>query len=249
MKTTTLALFLSLLLRHATAADPDYCTAHPKHATHPNPDAHFLAPLPCPGEYAAVRGVCCAGKFDWAAARCHGHEHTPVWALPLAPCVSQNPNWSRCPGNMMDGLCCSGAEIVGARVERGKPRPAECQGGGTAVFTVSTLPGGTASTTVSLPPGMTNVPTDLIAVGAIVKPNGETINFALGDLESGHPTASATTVPGGALVTATAPSGGSAAPAKEEKKKAGSAGMRADGGMVLMSVLAVAWTVLTVFLL
>jgi hypothetical protein len=237
MKTATLGLLFSLLLRRATA-DPEYCSPHLKH-TNRLTDSRLVPPIPCPGVYAIHRGICCAAKFDWLADRCHGHDHSPAWTLPLAPCVTANPFWSGCPGNMMDGLCCSGAELVGERVERGRFQAAQCQGGGTAVFSVTKLPGGGAST-VTPPPGMSSVPPAYM-VGVVVKPDGEKVPFTIGELERGHETT--TTAPGAPL-----PTGGAAAPTNQVKK-AGSAGMRADGGMVLMSGLAAAGAVLTVLLL
>src|ERR1700743_1874934 len=126
MKTTALGLTPPLLGRRATA-DPEYCSPHQKHHNRV-PDSRLVPPLPCPGEYVAPRGICCAAKFDWTAERCHGANHVPVWAIPLAPCVTQNPRWSGCPGNIIDGLCCSGPDVIGERIERGEDHPPQCMG-------------------------------------------------------------------------------------------------------------------------
>jgi hypothetical protein len=261
---TTLALLPSLLFQHASADTPAYCDAHAKDTKRVT-DKRFTPPIPCTGEYAANRGICCPGKFSYAHGACKDGA-APLWTLPLAPCVTQHPQWSGCPGNMMDGLCCSGADFVGERVEKGEFKPAECAGGGTALFSVTKLPNGQLSTT-TLPPGMRSVAATMLGVGVVVGPDGSSRAFTIGDPS---PTAKAqggapggqggapggqSGAPGGQGGApggqGGAPGGQGGAPAapKEAAKKAGAARTRGDGGMVLMSGLAVAGAIVAVVLL
>ncbi|KAF2179122.1 hypothetical protein K469DRAFT_801851 [Zopfia rhizophila CBS 207.26] len=59
----------------------------------------LIAPLPCSGY--------CSSDF------CACPNGTVVWNLPVEPCVSQNPFWPWCPGNILQELCCSGRQIFG----------------------------------------------------------------------------------------------------------------------------------------
>jgi hypothetical protein len=240
MKSLTLPLLL--LLHRAAAVDPSYCTNHPRETHRSHDSRGVVAPLPCPGEYVAHAGICCAGRYSSTLNRCHGNSQTPLWTLPLAPCVSQNPAWSGCPGNMFDGLCCSGAEFVGQRVEHGNWKPAECQGGGTVVFSVTTSKNGQVST-YTPPPGLRSVAGDTYMVGVVVKPDGEQVPVTVGDLNRGVGT---TSTPGAPVQTG-AP-GAPGAPANQVKK-AGSWVVRPDRGVVLMSGFGAAGAIVIVLLL
>ncbi|KAF2149208.1 hypothetical protein K461DRAFT_270834 [Myriangium duriaei CBS 260.36] len=45
------------------------------------------------------------------ASKCTCPDGVPLFSFPLDPCVSANPFYSGCPGNMAGGVCCSGPGI------------------------------------------------------------------------------------------------------------------------------------------
>lgn len=107
------------------------------------------------------------------ADRCRCPDGTPVYALPLETCVSRNPFWNGCPGNMLKGLCCAGAGVILTRppdtatttqsdehyIHTSNDPNTEWDDyspvctGNTALFTVTTDESGAESTS-SLPPGI-----------------------------------------------------------------------------------------------
>ncbi|KAF2815131.1 uncharacterized protein BDZ99DRAFT_515884 [Mytilinidion resinicola] len=109
-------------------------------------------PLPCPGWYATQQGYCCSDGINCSGGTCTCPNGTLVYSLPLAPCVSENPQWTGCPGNMMHGLCCSGPGIFMSGPYNGTWSTAVCDQG-TAVFNVTTAMDGKVGTT-TLPPGI-----------------------------------------------------------------------------------------------
>jgi hypothetical protein len=253
MIATSGLLVISLLLEHATAetaSSPTYCNPSAPHINHA-PDPRFTPPIPCAGEYNPYKGICCSGKYDWIHGSCRSADSTAAWTLPLAPCVTQHPQWSGCPGNMMDGLCCSGPHVLGQRIERAAWRPAECLEGATAVFSVATGPDGTASTT-TLPPGLRSVAAQLMGVGVVVAPDGSSSAFAVGYAtdRNGHlvEVTSALTEGAGPTTTAAGPTAAVAGPSAAAKK-AGSARTRAVGQMEVLSRVSVAGAFLALLLL
>ncbi|GAB7351851.1 hypothetical protein MBLNU459_g2408t1 [Dothideomycetes sp. NU459] len=138
-----------------------YCTTAPSSVYSPSytlydPNAmpQVTPPLPCPGVYAVQQGYCCSNGFDCLSGdgTCTCPNGTLVYSLPLAPCVTQNPDYSGCPGNMMAGLCCSGPGIFMGSDYNGTVSWPVCTFG-TAVFNVTTAADGTVATT-TLPPGI-----------------------------------------------------------------------------------------------
>jgi hypothetical protein len=121
--------------------NPDYCTtAPPSHATFPSQPGDVIPPIPCTGGYLVQQGQCCNGNN----APCTGTDI--IWQLPLASCVTVNPQYNGCPGNMLLGVCCSGAGV--ALEGSGTPSSTvSCEGG--AVFTVSVSDGTTITSSYS----------------------------------------------------------------------------------------------------
>jgi len=153
-------LIPALAFLFTTTRAQDYCTTAPTYSSIWEPTITFsesnptvTPPLPCPAWYAVQEGYCCSNGFQCSGGSCTCPNGTLIYSLPLAPCVSQNPQWSGCPGNMMQGLCCSGPGIFVGGDYNGTWSTAACIGGGTAVFNVTTASDGTVGTT-TLPPGI-----------------------------------------------------------------------------------------------
>jgi len=125
------ALFLAVALPHMTVAQtqarlalttnrptladtPAYCTTAPQ--GHRYPPSDITPPIPCAAAYEVQKGLCChivtlgdtlTGPVTLSGPQtCTGTGVS--FQIPLAPCVSVNPWWNGCPGNMMSGTCCNG---------------------------------------------------------------------------------------------------------------------------------------------
>jgi hypothetical protein len=143
---------------------PDYCTSWSVKTWtfsdyFANPTSTLTPPLPCPGWYSSQQGYCCSGNsIRCSGKQCSCPDGSLVYTLPLAPCVTNNPNWSGCPGNMMGNLCCSGPGIA----IFGTPSDANVTGswpeciGGTEIFRISAVADATTTRTVTttMPPGI-----------------------------------------------------------------------------------------------
>lgn len=152
-------VLLALFLLASTIYAQDYCTTAPSSVYRPslfsdiNPTPTIIPPLPCPGVYATQEGYCCSGGISCPGnGTCNCPNGTLVYSLPLAPCVTQNPYYSGCPGNMLGGLCCSGPGIF-LQGEYGEGWSTPMCNHGTAVYNVTTAADGTVGTT-TLPPGV-----------------------------------------------------------------------------------------------
>ncbi|KAI6354657.1 hypothetical protein MCOR25_008514 [Pyricularia grisea] len=85
---------------YCTTATPQSKFSIPTGTTRPVP------PLPCTGAYDAEKGVCCKSTDP----NCSGSG--VEWQLPLAPCVTSNPLYNGCPGNMLNNVCCESARVA-----------------------------------------------------------------------------------------------------------------------------------------
>ncbi|KAJ7157594.1 hypothetical protein C8R43DRAFT_403188 [Mycena crocata] len=151
--------------------------AHSQSATPTTTSKSFqiTPPVACPGMYYTYGGVCCNGNrmLDCSYSDIHDGYQEPssccplgqfVWALPLSDAdiaaATANGTYTGCPGNMREGLCCSGGVIYRDDSD------ADICSVGTAVFTVTTLQDGSKQTS-SFPPG----PTTTSLVGASKAPS------------------------------------------------------------------------------
>lgn len=157
----SIALFVyTLLLTNTVAFAQDYCTTAPSSVYSPTYSpftyATVVPPIPCDGQYAIQQGYCCKSGFDCINAQnntCTCLGGPLLWKLPLAPCVTQNPYYSGCPGNMLDGLCCSGPGVFMQGLYNDTVNSWPVCNGCTAVFNATTAADGTVQTT-TLPPGI-----------------------------------------------------------------------------------------------
>ena len=131
-----------------TDAGPyDYCTSTTS-ADGPffTGKGDVIPPIPCENGYYNVQaGFCCMGlNTTCENLKCQCNDSDKWWQLPLDDCIKDNPQWSGCPGNMLNGLCCSGPGIV----LRGADMTPACTDG-SAIFTVMTSNGTTSTSTLA----------------------------------------------------------------------------------------------------
>ncbi|GAM89975.1 hypothetical protein ANO11243_080150 [Dothideomycetidae sp. 11243] len=117
-----------------TTATPTYCGTTWVSVYSPTYTIDFdipsiTPPLPCPGAYSTQDGACCSGSciscpnfafcgpsagnisarsIEDGGDRCTCSDGELLYSMPLDPCVKENPFYSGCPGNMAEGVCCSG---------------------------------------------------------------------------------------------------------------------------------------------
>lgn len=154
-------LSLILLIPTTLAQDPAYCTTSwtsvyaPTYVLPFSTTPTVIPPLPCPGAYAVQEGTCCNDTaYSCANGFCTCPNGTVIYSAPLAPCATINPFYSGCPGNMLDGLCCSGPGIFqnGPYSASADQLTPVCTMG-TALCTVTTQNDGLVSTR-TLPPSI-----------------------------------------------------------------------------------------------
>lgn len=110
----------------ADDADEDISTTTTPTTTTTGDGFQITPPIPCPGLYYTYGGVCCAGNqmLDCDYDELYDGQQEPssccpagqfVWALPLSEeqmaDAQSSGNYSGCPGNMRNGVCCSGGVI------------------------------------------------------------------------------------------------------------------------------------------
>lgn len=150
--------FLTLVLLISTVYTQDYCATAPSSIyTPPYTIAYstpsVIPPIPCNGIYAIQEGYCCSNGFSCPGdGTCSCSNGTLIYSLPLAPCVTQNPYYSGCPGSMLAGLCCSGPGIFMQGPYNATWSTAVCNHG-TAIYNITTATDGAIGTT-TLPPGI-----------------------------------------------------------------------------------------------
>ncbi|KAF2761835.1 hypothetical protein EJ05DRAFT_472792 [Pseudovirgaria hyperparasitica] len=139
---------------------PSYCTTAPSSVYIPTytlsgDDDTSTPPLPCnKATYATQEGYCCSNGIACANGECTCPNGTLIYSLPLEPCVTLNPYYSGCPGNILRDLCCSGPGVFAYAEEYGGSMTTpQCWHGATQVWTRTTMPGGEVVTS-TLPPGI-----------------------------------------------------------------------------------------------
>ncbi|KAB2578278.1 hypothetical protein BFW01_g8648 [Lasiodiplodia theobromae] len=110
----------------ANDADEDISTTTTPTTTTTGDSFQITPPIPCPGLYYTYGGVCCAGNqmLDCDYDELYEGQQEPssccpagqfVWALPLSEeqiaDAQSSGDYSGCPGNMRNGVCCSGGVI------------------------------------------------------------------------------------------------------------------------------------------
>lgn len=144
----------------ATAAAASPLTTNPT-TTSSSPPYAITPPIPCPGLYYTYGGVCCTSNtlldcsypdiFDGyqnASSCCPAGEFG--WSLPLSDAqiaeAQADGEYSGCPGNSRNGVCCSGGVIY-----RDDSDNAEVCSLGTVVWVLTTDAAG-ALVTSTVPP-------------------------------------------------------------------------------------------------
>ncbi|KAI6290908.1 hypothetical protein MCOR07_008665 [Pyricularia oryzae] len=105
---STAATTSTLSVSSTITGTPAYCTTAPPQPKFdiPTGTTRPVPPLPCTGAYDAEKGLCCKSTDP----NCSGGG--VEWQLPLAPCVTSNPLYRGCPGNMLNNVCCESARVA-----------------------------------------------------------------------------------------------------------------------------------------